>query len=131
MNIVIRSPNWIGDCVMSLPAIRALKFYLPNARIFVITKAYLKDFFQGIKEIDEIVSIADRAGFKDFISSAIRLNLFRHQILTYLTSKGIVDAKIQLMSGHKSRESLSIYQDLSLADVEEEYFKVMKDFPIQ
>ena len=131
MNIVIRSPNWIGDCVMSLPAIRALKFYLPNARIFVITKAYLKDFFQGIKEIDEIVSIADGAGFKDFISSAIRLNLFRHQILTYLTSKGIVDAKIQLMSGHKSRESLSIYQDLSLADVEEEYFKVMKDFPIQ
>ena len=79
MNIVIRSPNWIGDCVMSLPAIRALKFYLPNARIFVITKAYLKDFFQGIKEIDEIVSISDGAGFKDFISSAIRLRAYNFE----------------------------------------------------
>ncbi|MDX2417911.1 MAG: hypothetical protein QNK19_10675 [Xanthomonadales bacterium] len=37
-------------------------------------------------------------------------------------------AKIQLISGHKS---LSIYQDLSLADVDKEYWEVMEDFPIQ
>jgi hypothetical protein len=57
--------------------------------------------------------------------------LFRHQILTYLTSKGILDAKIQLISGHKKRESLGIYQDLSLEEFEKEYGDVMKDFPIQ
>jgi len=70
---------------------------------------------------------ADKAG----ISKRIYPHLFRHQILTYLTSKGIVDAKIQLISGHKNRESLSIYQDLSLADIEKEYWDVMKDFKIQ
>lgn len=78
--------------------------------------------------IREIVKkYAKRAG----ITKRIHPHLFRHQILTYLTSKGIVDAKIQLISGHKSRESLSIYQDLSLADIEKEYWDAMKDFPIQ
>ena len=65
------------------------------------------------------------------ITKRIHPHLFRHQILTYLTSKGIVDAKIQLISGHRDRESLSIYQDLSLSDVEKEYWSAMKDFPIQ
>lgn len=39
--------------------------------------------------------------------------------------------KIQLISGHKNRESLSVYQYLSLSDIEEEYREAMKDFPIQ
>jgi integrase/recombinase XerD len=78
--------------------------------------------------IREIVKkYARKAG----IHKRIHPHLFRHQILTYLTSKGIVDAKIQLLSGHRNRESLTIYQDLSLSDVEKEYWDAMKDFPIQ
>ena len=78
--------------------------------------------------IREIVKkYARKAG----IEKRIHPHLFRHQLLTFLTSKGIVDAKIQLISGHKSRDSLSIYQDLSLSDVEQEYWDAMKDFPIQ
>jgi len=65
------------------------------------------------------------------IDKRIHPHLFRHQILTYLTSKGIVDAKIQLISGHKNRDSLSIYQNLSLSDIEKEYWDAMNDFPIQ
>lgn len=78
--------------------------------------------------IREIVKkYAEKAG----VTKRIHPHLFRHQLLTYLTSKGIVDAKIQLISGHKNRESLSIYQDLSLVDIEKEYRDAMKDFPIQ
>ena len=65
------------------------------------------------------------------ITKRIHPHLFRHQLLAYLTSKGIVDAKIQLISGHKNRESLSIYQNLSLLDIEKEYWDAMKDFPVQ
>lgn len=110
---------------------------------------YLKKVFQYIREglalkggnvrsnrlskfstrwIREIVKkYAKKAG----ISKRIHPHLFRHQVLTYLTSKGIVDAKIQLISGHKNRESLSVYKDLSLTDIEKEYWNAMKDFPIQ
>lgn len=65
------------------------------------------------------------------ITMRIYPHFFRHQILTYLESKGIVDAKLQLISGHKNWESLSIYQDLILADIEKDYWDAMKDFPIQ
>lgn len=78
-----------------------------------------------------ICEITKKYARKAGINKRIHPHLFRHQILTYLTSKGIIDAKIQLISGHKNRESLSIYQDLSLADIEKEYWAAMKDFPIQ
>ncbi len=80
---------------------------------------------RGIRKI--VKKYAQKAG----IEKRIHPHLFRHQLLTYLTKKGIIDSKIPLMSGHKNRESLSIYQNLSLAGLEQEYFKVMKDFPIQ
>ena len=78
-----------------------------------------------------IREIVKKYARKAKIEKRVHPHLFRHQILTYLTSKGIVDAKIQLISGHKNRESLSIYQDLSLSDTEKEYWDIMKDFPIQ
>ena len=48
-------------------------------------------------------------------------HLFRHQMLTYLTSKGLTDAQIQLISGHQSKKSLEIYQHLSLQSVDKAY----------
>jgi len=78
-----------------------------------------------------IRKIVKKYARKAEINKRIHPHLFRHQILTYLTSKGIVDAKIQLISGHKNQDSLSIYQDLSLSDIAKEYWDAMKDFPIQ
>jgi len=48
-------------------------------------------------------------------------HLFRHQMLTYLTSQGLSDAQIQLISGHKTKKSLEVYQHLSLQAVERAY----------
>jgi hypothetical protein len=31
-------------------------------------------------------------------------------MLTYLTSRGLTDAQIQLISGHESKKSLEVYQ---------------------
>ncbi len=78
-----------------------------------------------------IREIVKKYARKAEIEKRIHPHLFRHQLLTYLTAKGIIDAKIQLISGHKNRESLSVYQDLSLSDIETEYWEAMKDFPIQ
>jgi integrase/recombinase XerD len=64
------------------------------------------------------------------IEKRIYPHLFRHQLLTHLARKGILDAKIQIISGHSDRQSLAIYQDLSLADIEHEYQGAMQDFPV-
>lgn len=78
-----------------------------------------------------IREIVKRYACKAGIKKRIYPHLFRHQLLTYLTRKGILDAKIQLISGHQARQNLAVYQYLSLGDVEQEYQEAMKDFPIR
>jgi site-specific recombinase XerD len=55
------------------------------------------------------------------MSQPIHPHLFRHQTLTYLTTKGLSDAQIQLISGDESKESLEVYQHLSLESVDKAY----------
>ncbi len=55
------------------------------------------------------------------IAHHVHPHLFRHQMLTYLTGRGLSDAQIQLISGHESKKSLEIYQHLSLDAVEDAY----------
>jgi hypothetical protein len=42
-------------------------------------------------------------------------------MLTFLTSQGLSDAQIQLVSGHESKRSPEVYQHLLLDTVEEAY----------
>ncbi len=83
MKIVLRSPNWIGDCVMALPAIHALKQSLPNSKIFIITKEYLKDFFLNIDEIEGVITIPDKVSISNItkISKVIKSRGFDIGIL--------------------------------------------------
>ncbi|MEI6613746.1 MAG: lipopolysaccharide heptosyltransferase II [Chrysiogenales bacterium] len=73
MNTVIRSPNWIGDGIMSLPAIRAYKEHFPADSLTLIVKHYLADIFLNIGEIDEIITIPDRWSGPEYFKSLRRL----------------------------------------------------------
>lgn len=55
------------------------------------------------------------------IARKVHPHLFRHQMLTWLTSQGLTDAQIQLISGHESKKSLEVYQHLSLEAVADAY----------
>jgi integrase/recombinase XerD len=65
------------------------------------------------------------------IEKRVYPHLFRHQIITYLTRKGIISPKLQLLSGHAEEKSLGIYRDLALSDVAGEYEEAMRAFPIR
>ena len=60
------------------------------------------------------------------ISQSVHPHLFRHQMITYLTSRGLSDAQIQLISGHESKKSLEVYQHLSLKSVEQAYQEAVR-----
>jgi integrase/recombinase XerD len=55
------------------------------------------------------------------IDQVVHPHLFRHQMLTYLTARGLSDAQLQLSSGYKRKQSLEVYQHISLEMVEEAY----------
>ena len=56
--------------------------------------------------------------------------LFRHQMITYLTTQGLSDSQIQLISGHDSKKSLEMYQHLSLQSVERTYQEAVKTLDV-
>jgi integrase/recombinase XerD len=64
------------------------------------------------------------------LARAVHPHLLRHQMLTFLTAQGLTDAKIQLISGHGNRTSLELYQHLSLAAIETEYQKAVRNLEI-
>ena len=52
--IVVRSPNWVGDAVLTTPAIRAVRQGLPNAQITVLAKPWVAPVFYSNPDIDEV-----------------------------------------------------------------------------
>jgi len=57
--ILIRGTNWIGDAVMTLPAIRAVRQTLPNAHITLLIKPWVSGIFKENPDIDEIMLYSD------------------------------------------------------------------------
>jgi site-specific recombinase XerD len=64
------------------------------------------------------------------ITQAVHPHLFRHQMITWLTSQGLSDAQIQLISGHESKKSLEVYQHLALNTVEHAYQEAVRSISL-
>lgn len=60
--ILIRSSNWLGDAVMSMPAVRAIKRGRPDAHVTILTPAKLADLWRTVAEVDEVLPIPPKAG---------------------------------------------------------------------
>lgn len=43
--LLVRTPNWIGDAVMCLPALRALRSALPDAELVLVARPWVLDLF--------------------------------------------------------------------------------------
>lgn len=78
MNIVVRSPNWIGDCIMCLPALRALKDNFPEDDIYLVAKHHLNDIFQNleVEEIKKIITIPGTINFKNIAKVTKKLKKY-------------------------------------------------------
>jgi heptosyltransferase-2 len=53
--ILIKAVNWLGDVVMSLPALRAVRRAYPAAHLAVLIRNELASFFDGADWIDEVI----------------------------------------------------------------------------
>jgi len=64
--ILIRSSNWIGDAVMTTPAIRAIRLNFPVAEISILAKPWVAPIYENNPHIDRILicrSDGRRGGF--------------------------------------------------------------------
>jgi heptosyltransferase-2 len=54
-NILVRGTNWIGDVVMTLPAMAAIHQAYPQARITVLAKPWVADLFALCADVDDVI----------------------------------------------------------------------------
>ena len=71
MNILVRGTNWVGDAVMSVPAMRELRRIFPAARISLHTRSWARGIFEDAKFVDEIITFDKTASkIKDSFAQA-------------------------------------------------------------
>jgi lipopolysaccharide heptosyltransferase II len=52
--IVVRGTNWVGDAVMTVPALRGLRRLFPGAHITLATRAWAEGLFAGADFVDDL-----------------------------------------------------------------------------
>ncbi len=60
--ILIKAVNWLGDVVMTLPAMRAIRRAFPDAHLAVLIKKELASFFDGAQWVDEVIPYSVAGG---------------------------------------------------------------------
>ncbi|NWG13480.1 MAG: lipopolysaccharide heptosyltransferase II [Acidobacteria bacterium] len=78
--VLIRGTNWVGDAVMSVPAIREVRRLFPRAHITLLIRPWVRDVYSAAEFIDELL-IYEKDGRHDGIAG-------RHRLVLTLRSKG-------------------------------------------
>lgn len=101
MEVFVRSPNWIGDCAMAIPAIRALKDLYPDVKINIVTKTHLKAVFNNIKEINRVVTIPGKLTLFNLAETVLSLKKYKIETGILFTNS-FISAFLFRLSGIKN-----------------------------
>jgi heptosyltransferase-2 len=55
MKIMIRATNWVGDAILALPALRAVRQRHPDAHISIVARPYVADIYRDQQVSDELI----------------------------------------------------------------------------
>jgi heptosyltransferase II len=103
--ILIRLPNWVGDAVMAVPALREFRRIFKDARIALAAKPWVAGLFDGEDFADELIAVTDARGFvqkaRRFIGNARRLRHLRIDMAVLLPNS--FNAAISARAGGAKR----------------------------
>ncbi len=84
-NLLIYFPNWLGDIVMSIPAIYLIRENYKDIRITALVKSSMSGFLRATNLIDDIIELKDYKRFKkyDFDTVILFPNSFESAFKVY------------------------------------------------
>jgi len=59
MKVLVRVPNWIGDAVLSVAALRELRRLYPGAHITVLCRSWVGGLFDDLEVVDRVMTLPD------------------------------------------------------------------------
>jgi heptosyltransferase-2 len=60
--ILVRGVNWVGDTVLSYPAVQQLKTLFPKSHLAILVPSYLVDLWKTFPYVDEIIPFQKKGG---------------------------------------------------------------------
>jgi heptosyltransferase-2 len=75
--VLVRATNWLGDAVMSLPAIRAIRQVFPHAHLAVLARPSVADLYARETSIDRVIPYPAPKGLGGRRKFAARLHAER------------------------------------------------------
>jgi heptosyltransferase-2 len=87
--ILVVQPSWVGDAVMAVPTLRALRLRYPNAEISYLMKRYVKPLYAGMPYADRLITYRTgktkaKAGKGKFFELAARLRTAKFDMAVLL-----------------------------------------------
>ncbi len=70
--ILIRATNWIGDAIMTLPAIRTIRRNFPASRLVVLSRPWVAELHGADPQVDEVI-LYDKNGQHGGLRGLFRL----------------------------------------------------------
>jgi heptosyltransferase-2 len=86
MKILVRAPNWIGDCVMAGPALESLKHNFPEADLWIAARGWVSGLFSFFPAVDGILSLPPSGGLRGLEAAAGLLKKHRFDVGLLLTN---------------------------------------------
>ncbi len=91
--LLIRSTNWIGDAVMTTPAVRAIRQNFPESRISILAKPWVAPVFEHSPHVDEVL-VYDAKGRHRKFDGTLRLarDLRKHRFDAAILLQNAIEA---------------------------------------
>ena len=61
MKILIRATNWVGDAIMALPALRAVRSRFPHAQVTILARPYVGAIYRNQQVCDEMILVDSKS----------------------------------------------------------------------
>jgi heptosyltransferase II len=65
--VVVRGVNWVGDAVMTVPALRALRRLMPHAHVTLATRPWAEGIFADADFVDDLLLLDEARGLRSFL----------------------------------------------------------------
>jgi heptosyltransferase-2 len=65
VKILIRATNWVGDAIMALPALRAVRTRFPDADLTILARPYVAAIYKDQQVCNDMMLVDEKSGFVD------------------------------------------------------------------
>lgn len=75
--ILVRGVNWLGDSILAIPALRAIRQGRPDGHLTLLVPPKLADLWRGQSFVDEVITSRREAADRSFDAAILFPNSFR------------------------------------------------------